>query len=131
VSKPLGVIAVSVSALAVTMLVAVGYFSQRGVGENGAGFNYRDKFYGMSGAEVRSDRLGPFLDRDIGFHDASTDVRAIVDVAPDTAVAARVRDVGGTPAEDGVAWLLMSPVADLAANPWADPDLVVAVYPNQ
>jgi hypothetical protein len=120
-----------VSAVAI-MLVVVRYASQGGgEGANGSGFDYRDEFYGMSSAEVRSDRLGPVLDRDVRFRDTRADVRAIVDVDPSTAVAARLQDVGGTPAEDGVAWLLMSPDADLAADPWADPDLVVALYPDQ
>ena len=129
-TKRQGLLAISVNA-ATTILVVAGCVSQDGEGDNGTGFNYRDKFYGLSSAEVRSDRLGPVLDRDVGFRDTSTDVRAILDVDPATAVAARVHDVPGTPADDGVAWLLASPDADLTVDPWADPGLVVAIYPDR
>jgi hypothetical protein len=104
---------------------------QNGEGETGSGFNYRGEFYGMSGAEVRRDRLGVVLHRDVQFRDTTTTVRVIIGIEPDTAVAARIRGAGGTPAEGGVAWLLMSPEDDLTANPWSDPDLAASVYPGQ
>ncbi|HLL51317.1 MAG TPA: hypothetical protein VK356_11675 [Thermomicrobiales bacterium] len=105
--------------------------SQNGEGETGSGFNYRGEFYGMAGAEVRRDRLGVVLRRDVEFRDTTIDVRSITGIEPDTAVAALIRDAGGTPAEGGVAWLLMSPKDDLAANPWSDPDLAAALYPER
>jgi hypothetical protein len=113
-----------------TALLA-GCQGQNGEGETGSGFNYRGLSYGMSGAEVRRDRLGAVLRRDVEFRDTTTDVRTITGIEPDTAVAALIRDAGGTPAEGGVAWLLMSPKDDLAANPWSDPELADAVYPDQ
>ena len=80
-----------------------------GEGSHGAGFNYRDEFYGMSGAEIRADRLGPALDRDMPIMDSRTDVREIFGIDAGIAVAAYLCVVGGTPAENGAAWLLMSP----------------------
>ena len=90
-----------------------------GEGPNGAGFTYRGDFYGMSGAEVRPDRLGPVMDRDVLIMDTTTDVREVLGIDPGTAVAARITDIAGTAAEDGVAWLLMSPDQHVAADPWA------------
>ena len=98
-----------------------------GEGENGAGFNYRGEFYGMSGAEIRADRLGPVLDRDIPIMDTSTDVREVLGIDPATAVAAYLRDAGGTAAQNGAAWLLMSSDPEVAADPWAHPDVSEAL----
>jgi hypothetical protein len=92
-----------------------------GAAPNGAGFHYRDEFYGMSGAEIRADRLGPVLDRDVPILDTRTDVREVLGIDPATAVAAYLRDMGGTAAENGAAWLLMSPDREVAADPWAHP----------
>ena len=98
-----------------------------GEGANGAGFTYRGDFYGMSGAEVRPERLGPVLERGVPAMDTRTDVREILGIDPAVAVAAHFRDVGGTAAEEGAAWLLMSPQQDVVADPWADPDVSDAV----
>jgi hypothetical protein len=116
-----------ISAVAAVVVVAGGSLAglalRGGGGEapNGAGFNYRDQFYGMSGAEIRPGRLGPVLDRDIPIMDTSTDVREVLGIDPATAVAAYLHDVGGTAAENGGAWLLMSPDQELAADPWGHP----------
>ena len=101
-----------------------------GEGPSGAGFTYRDEFYGMSGAAVRPDRLGPVMDRDVPIMDTTTDVRQISGIDADIAVAARLVDVGGTAAEDGAAWLLMSPDPAVAADPWAHPEVADALNPE-
>ena len=103
---------------------------ERGQGPSGSGLTYRGEFYAMSGAEVRQDRLGPVIDRDVPVMDATTDVREISGVDPDLAVAAHLSDIGGTAAEDGAAWLLMSPDADVAADPWAHAEVADAVEPR-
>lgn len=36
----------------------------------------------------------------------------------------------GSPAEGGAAWLLMSPDPDVAADPWAHPEVADALYPK-
>jgi hypothetical protein len=122
-------ILVAVVAAILLLAAAWGYLSTRGWGENGSGFNYRGEFYLMSSAEVRADWLGPLLDRDVPFRDTVTDVRAIEGVAADVGVAAKVHDFGGTPAENGVAWLVMSPDPDIVANPWSHPALTTALHP--
>ena len=124
-------LAAAVSVLAVTSAagaVAVERLSGRGEGPSGTGLRYGGAFYLLSGAEVLDARLGPVLDRDVPFQDTSTALRGIVDVDPSVAVAALVRDVGGTPSAGGSAWLLLSPDEDLAARPWADPALAAAVH---
>ena len=105
--------------------------SQRGQGENGVGFTYRGEFYSQTDAEVRPERLGPFLERDVRIRDTTTDVRAITGLDPETAVAAQIRDSPSGPSKDGVAWLLMTRDDDLAAVPWSDPGLAAAVYPEE
>jgi hypothetical protein len=105
--------------------------SQRGHGESGVGFTYRGEFYRETDAEVRDERLGSFLERDLAIRDTTTDVRAITGLDPETAVAARIRDSPSGPSKDGVAWLLMVRDDDLAAVPWSDPELAAAVYPEK
>ena len=111
----------AVAALVVTGGLLAGFALRGGGGEapNGAGFTYLDTFYWMSGAEIRPDRLGPVLDRDIPIMDTSTDVREVLGIDPATAVAAKLRDIGGTAAQNGAAWLLMSPDPEVAADPWS------------
>ena len=101
-----------------------------GEGPNGSGFTYRGDFYGMSGAEVRPDRLGPVMDRNVPMMDTTTDVREVLGIDPGTAVAARLTDIAGTAAEDGAAWLLMSPDQEVAADPWAHPEVADALSPR-
>ena len=126
--------AVVVAGLAAVLVVGVvadfALVGNEGEGTSGAGFTYRDDFYGLSGAEVRSDRLGPVMDRDVPIMDTTTDVREVLGVDPEIAVAARLTDIGGTAAEDGAAWLLMSPDPDVAADPWAHLEVEDALNPR-
>jgi hypothetical protein len=132
VTRGRAILAGAVLAVGLGLVAALAYASaQNGEGANGAGFDYRGQFYSMSGAEVRRERLGPVLDRSVALRDTSTDVRAILDIDPGIAVAARVHDMGGTASEGRSAWLLMSPDVDLAADPWSDADLVSAVHPAE
>lgn len=96
---------------------------------NGTGANYRGEFYSLSAGEVRGDRLGAVLERDLGFQDTTIDLREIDGVDPGTAVAAHIAYAPGTPAERRPAWLLMTPDPDLAADPWTNPDLAAALRP--
>lgn len=111
--------AATVALGAALVLVSAG----EGEGPSGAGFTYRGEFYLMSGAEVRNEKLGRVLADSVPMTDTTTDVREIVGVEPDVAVAAYVRYAGGTPAEGGAAWLLMSPDDDVAAKPWEAPSV--------
>lgn len=127
--------AVAVAGLAAGVLVvaAVASFAvvgRDGEGPTGAGFTYRDDFYAMSGAEVRPARLGVVMDRDVPIMDTTTDVRAILGIDVEVAVAARLVDVGGTAAEGGAAWLLMSPDPEVAADPWAHPEVSGVLTPK-
>ncbi|CAA9381776.1 MAG: hypothetical protein AVDCRST_MAG32-1713 [uncultured Nocardioides sp.] len=125
--------AVALAATAVLVLGAVAGFAlmgSDGEGATGSGFTFRGDFYSLSGAEVRSDRLGPVMDRDVPIMDTTTDVREVLGINPDIAVAARLTDVGGTAAEGGAAWLLMSPDPDVAADPWSYPDVADALNPG-
>jgi hypothetical protein len=127
--------AVAVAGLAASVLVvgAVAGFAvigSDGEGPNGSGFTYRDDFYGMSGAEVRPDRLGPVLDRDVPIMYTTTDVREVLGIDAELAVAARLVNAGGTAAEGGAAWLLMSPDPEVAADPWAHPEVADALNPK-
>lgn len=101
-----------------------------GQGANGTGFTYRGEFYGVSGAEVRPERLGDVLDEDVAFQDTTTDVRRIAGVSADVAVAALISlpEVGTGQAEP--AWFLSSPTPDLAADPWSDAELSSVVQPQ-
>lgn len=101
-----------------------------GQGANGTGFTYRGEFYGLSGAEVRAERLGDVLDEEVAFQDTTTEVRRITGVSADVAVAAliSVPEVGSGQAEQ--AWLLLSPEPHLAADPWSDAELSSAVQPQ-
>ncbi len=101
-----------------------------GEGPNGSGFTYRGDFYGLSGAEVRTERLGPVLERDVPIMDTTADVREVVGVDPEIAVATHLTDVGGTSAQGDGAWRLMSPDAEVTADPWAHPDVMDAVNPR-
>ena len=102
----------------------------RGHGANGTGFSYRGEFYGLSGAEVRPERLGDVLDEDVAFQDTTTDVRRIVGVGADVAVAALISlpEVGSGTAEP--TWSLLSPDPDLASDPWSDAELSSVVQPQ-
>lgn len=101
-----------------------------GQGANGTGLTYRGEFYGVSGAEVRPERLGDVLEEDVAFQDTTTDVRRIAGVGADVAVAALISlpEVGTGQAEP--AWFLSSPVPDLAADPWPDAELSSVVQPQ-
>ena len=59
--------------------------------------------------------------------DTTTDVREVLGIDPEFAVAARLTGVGGTASEDGDAWLLMSPDPDVAADPWAHAEVASAL----
>ena len=101
-----------------------------GQGANGTGFTYRGAFYGLSGAEVRPERLGDVLEEDVAFQDTTIDVRRIAGVSADVAVAALISlpEIGGGPPEP--AWLLLSTAPDLAADPWSDAELSSVVQPQ-
>jgi hypothetical protein len=101
-----------------------------GQGANGTGFTYRGEFYGLSGAEVRPERLGDVLDEKVAFQATATEVRRITGVSADVAVAALigVPEVGSGQVEQ--AWFLLSPKPDLAADPWSDAELSSAVQPE-
>ncbi|MGD8202425.1 hypothetical protein ACQE98_17425 [Ornithinimicrobium sp. W1679] len=101
-----------------------------GQGANGTGFTYRGEFYGVSGAEVRPERLGDVLEQDVAFQDTTTDVRRIAGVGAEVAVAALISlpEVGTGQAEP--AWFLSSPVPELAADPWSDAELSSVVQPQ-
>ncbi len=101
-----------------------------GRGASGAGFTYRGDFYALSSAEVRPDRLGDVLDEQVPFQDTTTEVRRILGVSPDVAVAARLSppEVGSGQGEQ--TWLLLSPAPDLAADPWSDRELSSVVQPQ-
>ncbi|MGD8202000.1 hypothetical protein ACQE98_15280 [Ornithinimicrobium sp. W1679] len=101
-----------------------------GQGANGTGFTYKGEFYGLSGAEVRPERLGDVLEEDVAFQDTTTDVRRIAGVSADVAVAALISlpEIGGGPAEP--AWFLLSTAPDLAADPWSDAELSSVVQPQ-
>ena len=118
-----GVLLVSLALLLVNI-------SQRGHGETGVGFTYRGEFYSQTGAEVRRERLGSFLEREVRIRDTTTDVRAITGIDPETAVAAWIRDSPSGPSKDRAAWLLMTRDEDLAAVPWSNPELAAAVRPE-
>ena len=122
-----------IAALAVAAVAAAASVVLQGAGEqensNGTGATYRGAFYSLSAGEVRADRLGAVLARDLGFQDTTTDLRVIRGIEPHTAVAARIAYAPGTPAERGPAWLLMSPDPDLAADPWATPGLAAVLHP--
>ncbi len=127
--------AVAVAGLAAGVLVvgavaSLALVGSDGEGPSGTGFTYRGDFYGMSGAEVRPDRLGPVTDRDVPIMDTTTDVREVLGIDAETAVAARIVNAAGTAAEDGVAWLLMSPDPDVAANPWTHAEVAGAIIPR-
>jgi hypothetical protein len=96
---------------------------------SGNGLDYRARFYGLSPAEVRGDRLGPFLARDIAFRDVATDLGLIGGVDADTAVAAWIEQAPGTAAEHRPAWLAMASDPDAAADPWSSPGVAPALRP--
>lgn len=127
--------AVAVAGVAAGVLIvgAVASFAvvrSDGEGPSGSGFTYRNEFYAMSGAEVRSDRLGPVMERNVPIMDTTTDVREVFGVDAEIAVAARLVNVGGTAAADGAAWLLMSPDPDVASDPWAHSEVAGALTPK-
>ncbi len=101
-----------------------------GEGASGAGFTYRGEFYALSDAEVRVDRLGDVLDEDVAFQDTTTEVRLIIGVSADIAVAALINVPEVGPGEARQTWLLLSPEPDLAADPWSDAELSLAVQPH-
>jgi hypothetical protein len=124
-----GVIAAVAVAAVATVASVVLQGAREQENSNGTGANYRGEFYSLSAGEVRAARLGAVLARDLGFQDTTTDLRVIRGIDPHTAVAARIAYAPGTPAERGPAWLLMSPDPDLAADPWATPDLQAVLRP--
>ena len=125
-----------VVALACVVAVVIGVvgvvgvaLSRRGAGYSGAGLNYRGTFYHLSSAEVRPDVLGDVVGDDVPFQDTSIQLRQIEGVDVDTAVAGFVPAYPGTGTTAAVAWLLLSPDADLAADPWGSAELARVVLP--
>lgn len=119
-----------VVALVVGVVAVVGVaLSRRGGGANGAGLNYRGTFYHLSSAEVRPDVLGDVLGDDVPFQDTRIQLRQVKGVDADTAVAGFVPAYPGTGTTAAVAWLLLSPDADLAADPWRSAELSGVVLP--
>jgi hypothetical protein len=100
-----------------------------GEGEAGAGFVYRGAFYHLSSAEVKESYLGRVLDRDVPFQDNTVSVRRIRGVAVGTAVAAYTKTFPGTGSARDSGWLLLSPRASAAADPWAKRQLARVVLP--
>lgn len=121
---------IAAGVLAIGAVASIYIVGNDGQGPSGSGFTYRGDFYAMSGAEIRPDRLGPVIDRDVPIMDTTTDVREVLGIDAETAVAARVVDIGGSAAEDGAAWLLMSPDPEVAADPWAHSEVAGALIPR-
>lgn len=101
-----------------------------GEGSSGTGLTYDGEFYLLSGAQVRPDRLGPVLADDVAFQDTTTQLRAITGVRADVAVAALLDVPRLGSARPQQAWQLLSPEPDLAADPWSDGLLSLAVQPD-
>ena len=124
-----GGLAMGVAVLLFGWLLAV-VIDPGGVGATGNGFTYRGQFYGLSDAQVRPERLGGVLDKNVAYQDTTAEVRLITGVSADVAVAASisVAEAGANQARQG--WLLLSPDPDLAANPWSDAELSSAIQPH-
>lgn len=120
--------------LGVTLILAAWLLTQvvdpDGEGASGTGLTYRGEFYLLSDAEVRPDRLGEVLERDVAFQDTTTVVRLITDMSPEVAVAALLPRHDGRGDEARQTWLLLSPQPGLAADPWSEAGLSDAVHPH-
>ena len=92
-----------------------------------AGLNYDGSFYNLSTLEVAPDALGHVLDRQVPFQDTRIDLRRIRGVPPSLAVAGFTRTFPGTGSPEPMAWLLLSPHSDVAADPLSDPTLQTVV----
>jgi hypothetical protein len=116
-------------ALALSSLAGVAWSGTRGEGENGAGFNYRGTFYRLSSAEINPAAVGRELDPEVPFQDTTVKVRRVRGVSPHVAVAAYTRTFPGTGSKLDFGWLLLSPDAGVAADPWAHPEVADVVLP--
>ena len=116
----------SVLAAAVLLIASLGAAAcsdAASTSRSAAGMNYRGTFYNLSTLEVAPAALGGVLDRQVPFQDGYIDVRRVRGVSPSRAVAGYTRTYPGTGSHEPMAWLLLSPDSDLAADPLADPAL--------
>jgi hypothetical protein len=115
--------ALAAALLLIASLGAVACSDAASTSRSGAGMNYRGSFYNLSTLEVAPVALGGVLDRQVPFQDGHIDVRRVRGVSPSRAVAGYTHTFPGTGSPEPMAWLLLSPDPDLAADPLADPAL--------
>jgi hypothetical protein len=93
---------------------------------NTAGLRLDGEFFYESTATVAPDRLGEALHDDVQLRDTRADVRAVLGVDEDDAVA-----VSAVPSDHARAgWFLFTADQDKAVDPWSDDELAEVVLPQ-
>jgi hypothetical protein len=86
----------------------------------GTGLTYNGTFYWASGAEVRTDALGPTTAQGVAFQDTKTTLREIQGLDPNVTMAAWLPMISSQVPH--AAWILISTDQSRGTNPAAYPD---------